>query len=134
MLCEHVPLSIDLASGVNPATCATLEKDFRLGWGGTWLLLAPMRTNYVSATNLVTEFKDNQLGNQLGWTFNNFTLQESTWKQQVDDKIGAIINSYLFGGKFEIGTSLRKCFSLAATATTDTKKQIITLALNNLTT
>ena len=121
MLCEHVPLSMDLSFDVDLATRASLDKDFRLDWSGTWLLLAPMRTNYVSATNLMTEFKDNQLGNQLGWTFSNFTLQESIWKQQVEDKIGAIIYSYLFSGKFEIGTSLRNGFYLAATATTDTK-------------
>jgi hypothetical protein len=125
---------VDLSSGVDLATCAALEKDFRLGWGGTWSLLAPIRTSYVSAANLVTEFKNNQLGDQLGWTFSNFTLQESIWKQQIEDKIGAIIYSYLFSGRFEIGRSLRKGFYLAATATTDTKKRIITSAFNNLTT
>ena len=133
MLCDHVLLNVDLSSGVDPATRVALEKDFRLYWGGTWSLLAPMRTSYVSAINLVTELKNNQLGDQLGWTFSNFTLQESIWKQQVEDKIGAIIYSYLFSGTFEIGRSLRNGFYLAATATTDTKKRIITSALNNLT-
>ena len=51
----------------------------------------------------------------------------------MEDKIGAIIYNYLFSGRFEIGRSLRKCLYLAATATTDTKKRIITSALNNLT-
>ena len=133
MLCDYISLSVDLSSGVDPATRAALEKDFRIGWGRTWSLLAPIRTSYVSATNLVTRLKNNQLGDQLGWTFNNFTLQESTWKQQVEDKIGAIIYNYFFSGKFEIGRSLRNDFYLATTATTDTKKRIITSALNNLT-
>lgn len=132
MLCDQVPLSVDLSSGADLATRAALEKDIRLGWGGTRSLLASMRTSYVSAANLVTEFKNNQLGDQLGWTFSNFTLQESTWKQQVEDKIGAITYNYLFSGRFEIGKYLRKGFYLAATTTTDTMKRIITSALDNL--
>ena len=87
----------------------------------------------MTAANLATELKNNQLGDQLGWTFSNFTLEVSTWKQQVEDKIGAIIYSYLFSDRFEIGRSLRKGFYLAVTAITDTKKRIITSALNNLT-
>ena len=31
MLCNHVPLSVDLTSSVDPATRAALEKDIRLG-------------------------------------------------------------------------------------------------------
>ena len=87
----------------------------------------------MTAANLATELKNNQLGDQLGWTFSNFTLEDSTWKQQVEDKIGAIIYIYLFSDRFEIGRSLRKGFYLAVTAITDTKKRIITSALNNLT-
>ena len=93
-----------------------------------------MRTSYVLAINLVTKFKNNQLGDQLGWTFNKFTLQESTWKQQIEDKIGAVIYSYLFSGRFDIGRSLRKGFYLAASAAADAKKRIISSALDNLTT
>ena len=57
-------------------------------------------------TNLVTELANNQLGDQLGWTFINFRLQEATWKEQVEDKIGAIIYNYLFSGRFEIGKAM----------------------------
>ena len=45
MLCDQVPLRVDLYSGIDPATCAALEKDFRLGWaehGRCWLPFEPV--------------------------------------------------------------------------------------------
>ena len=124
LLCNQVPSATDLLSGVDAATCAPLETDFRLGWGATWSLLAPMRSSFQFATDLVTKLANNQLGDQLGWTFRNFRLQEAIWKEQVEDKIGAIIYSYLFSGRFEIGKAMQRGFYLGISTakTSDVKK------------
>ena len=74
LLCNQVPSATDLSSGVDPATRAALATDFCLGWGATWSLLAPMRNSFQFATDLVTELANNQLRDQLGWTFKKFRL------------------------------------------------------------
>jgi hypothetical protein len=78
---------------------------------------------------------NNQLGDQLGWTFRNFKLQEATWKQQVGDKISAIMYSHLFNGRQEIWKAMQRDFYLAiATAKiSDVEKRIMKIALDNLT-
>lgn len=38
---------------------------------------------------------------------------ESTWKEQVEDKIGSIIYSHLFNARLEIGKAMREGFYLA---------------------
>ena len=62
LLCNQVPSATDLSSGVDPAICTALEIDFCLGWGATWSLLAPMRSSFQFATDLVIELANNQLG------------------------------------------------------------------------
>jgi hypothetical protein len=98
MLCNEVPTSTNLSSSVCPDTRKTLERDFRLGWGATWSLLVPLRTSFEFATKLIKELQDNMLGD-LGWTFSGFTLEEATWQQQVEDKLGSIIFSHIFNGR-----------------------------------
>ena len=132
MLCNQVPASIDLSFGVDPTTRNALERDFHLGWGATWSMLTPMRTNFQFVANLVTVLANNQLDDQLGWTFKNFKLQEA-WKQ-VEDKLGAIIYSHLFNGRLEIGKAMRRGFYLAidAAKTSNVKLQSMKTALDNL--
>ena len=79
-------------------------------------MLTPMRTSFQFVADLVTDLANNQLDDQLGWTFKNFKLQEATWKQQVEDKLGAIIYSHLFNGRLEIGKVMRRDFYLAIDA------------------
>ena len=123
MLYNEVPASIDLSFRIDPATRIALERDFCLGWGATWSMLTPMRTSFQFVADLVTDLANNQLDDQLGWTFKNFKLQEAIWKQQVEDKLGAIIYNHLFNGRLEIGKAMRRDFYLAidATKTSDVK-------------
>ena len=101
----------------------------------TWSLLVPIRTSFQFAIDLVNEFANNQFGDQLGWTFRNFKLQEATWKQQIEDKIGAIIYSHLFNARQNIGKAMQKDFylAIAATKTSNVEKRIMKTTLDNLT-
>lgn len=113
MICKQIPESEDLSKGVDLQLRATLERDFRLCYPSKWSILRQLRKSLEEAKNLISHLSEEEIDEDLGWSFIGFTLVDEEWDVQVEAKIGAIIWSHLFKERELVGVALREGFNLA---------------------
>lgn len=117
MICDQVPQSQDLTRGVDLQLRSNLEKDFRLCFPSKWSILHQLRQSFSHATMLVSQLAEDEINEDLGWSFVNFQFEEKNWAEEVEKKLGSIIWSHLFKGKQLVGKALREGFFLAIETT-----------------
>ena len=125
MILEQVPQSEDLSQGVDLQLRGHLEKDFRLCFPSKWSILQQLRQSFTHASKLVSQLANDEINEQLGWTFINFKLTEENWAQDVEKKLGSIIWCHLFKDRNDVGKALREGFYLAINTAplTETRKE-----------
>jgi hypothetical protein len=62
---------------------------------------------------LVSQLANENINEDLGWTFINFRLDEENWAKEVKKKLGSIIWCHLFKDREQVGKALREGFHLA---------------------
>lgn len=62
---------------------------------------------------MVAHLADGGINDELGCSFVSFTLDEDNWAQQVENKLGGIIWSYLFKDRELVAKALREGFFLS---------------------
>ena len=135
MICDQVPQLEDLNKGVDLQLHSNLERDFRLCFPLKWSILHQLRESFSYATMLIAQHAEDEINDELGWSFVNFKLQEDNWTQQVENKLGGIIWSHLFKERELIAKVLREGFflSVETTPTSKNKKKIFLSDLKQLT-
>ena len=113
MICDQVPQSEALTEGVDFQLRSNLEKDFRLCFPSKWSILHQLRQSFSHAQMLVSQLAEDDMNEELGWSFINFQLEENNWATQVEKKLGSIIWSHLFRGRQLVGKALREGFLMA---------------------
>ena len=123
MICDKVYKSKDLFHEVDLQLRGHLEKDFRLCYPSKWSILQQLRQSYTHASKLISQLANDEINEELGWTFINFKMTKENWAMEVEKKLGSIIWCHLFKDRNEVGKTLREGFNLAIITTSIGKKR-----------
>ncbi len=108
--CDRIPQSVDLIQSIYLKSQYDLEWDLWLYYLSKWNTIKATMESFPKTKLLVDEFINDQVNDEIEWTFHGFELEESTWEFQIKTKFGPIVWIHCFKNMVIIGKVFQEGF------------------------